>query len=452
MPGAASKRVVICGGGVAGLEALIGLHAHLQVGVDVHVVAPRRDFVYRPLAVAAPFGPGGVQRFDLAEIVPHHGASLHLDSLVRVHADRRTIELASGSALPYDALLVATGAQPADWLPGALHFGGAGEVAAYRALLARLARGEDQRVCFVSPPGVAWTLPLYELALLTASHLADSAVIGAELLLVTPEQEPLSMFGSSASRTLRGLLADRGIALRVGVEAAEFAERELRLRDGREIAADQVVTLAKLAGPAIPGLPSDDAGFIPVDAHARVEGLEDVYAAGDGTNNPVKQGGIATQQADAAVEAIVAGLGAAVRPTPVRPTLRGMLLTGIAPLYLRAGVPNGAGNGQQATIEPLWWPPSKIAARYLAPYLAGHDALARAHELADRPAPRADAKRAAASHEEARALAVAFAERDAADGDFSSALEWLEVIERLDGVLGPEFAAKRAEWHERMAA
>ena len=113
---------------------------------------------------------------------------------------------------------------------------------------------------------------------------------------------------------------------------------------------------------------------------------------------------------------------------------------------------NGKVSEERATVDPLWWPPSKIAARYLAPYLAGHNALSRAQELSDRPAVSRDATRAASSHDEARALAVAFAERDAADGDFKSALEWLEVIERLDGALAPDFAAKRAEWDERMEA
>jgi sulfide:quinone oxidoreductase len=434
------------------VEGLLALHAHMQVGVEVHLVSPTQDFVYRPLTVAAPFDLGEVHRFDLEEIASHHGAHLHIDRLAHVDSTGRRVGLASGAELAYDALLVAVGAQPAGWLDGALHFAGADDIAEYRALLARLERGEVQRVCFAIPTGTAWTLPLYELALLTTSHLADGGIIGTELSLVTPEDDPLSMFGGAASRAVRGLLADRGISLRVGAEASEVAGGELRLRDGGSISADQVVTLARLEGPRVPGLPSDAEGFIRVDAHSRVAGLEDVYAAGDGTNHPIKQGGLATQQADAAAEGIVAGLGAALTPTPVRPTLRGMLLTGIAPLYLRSGAASGAGASQQATIDPLWWPPSKIAARYLAPYLASRNAYAGSEELADRPASRQDSARLAASHEEARSLAVTFAERDAADDDFKSALEWLEVIERLDGVLPAPFAAKRTEWRQRTAA
>lgn len=446
----ASKRVVICGGGVAGVEALLALHAHVQVGVAVDLIAPEPDFVYRPLAVGAPFGMGDAERFDLAEIAAHHSARLHLDRLTCVEPERRRVALASGLQLAYDFLLVAVGARPSAWLKGALHFGGAGEVSAYRVLLERLERGEDQSVCFVAPARVAWTLPLYELALLTASHLAERGVIGTELVLLTHEEEPLAMFGSSAARTLRGVLSDRGIVLRAGQSAHEFERGQLLLCGGDSIQTDAVVTLPELSGPAIPGLPSDAEGFVRVDSQSRVEELEDVYAAGDGTDYPIKQGGIAAQQADVAVTALVAALGLPVAPTALRPTLRGMLLTGITPIYLRSRLANGAAQGQQASIDPLWWPASKIAARYLTPYLATRNADARERELSDRPASQMRAARATASHEEARALAVVFAERDAADEDYESALGWIEVLERLDGALAPELAAKREQWHERL--
>jgi sulfide:quinone oxidoreductase len=452
MAGARAKRVVICGGGVAAIEALLALRAHMQVGVEIHLVAPQREFVYQPLAVAAPFDLADIHRYDLAEIAARENVQLHLDSLELVDGESRRIVLAGGTDLAYDALLVAVGARPVEWLAGALHFAGADSVEPFRDLLHTLERGEVQRLCFANPSGIAWTLPLYELALLTASHLADVGVIGVELTLVTPETEPLALFGPSAGRALRDLLADRGIALRAGVQAEEISRGELRLTPGGSVEAERVVTLAQLQGPAVPGLPSDADGFIEVDAHGAVRGLADVYAAGDGTTFPVKQGGIATQQADAAAEAIAAGMGAPLEPSAARPTLRGMLLTGIAPVYLRTVLAPGASERAVAIADPLWWPPSKIAGRYLAPYLAGHNVLARSEEIADRAPSDQDPTRLEESHEEARALALAFADRDAADQDFSSALEWLEVIERLDGVLPPGYVEKKAEWGEHTRA
>ena len=136
------------------------------------------------------------------------------------------------------------------------------------------------------------------------------------------------------------------------------------------------MSLPSLAGPQLEGLPADPDGFIPVDLHGLVQGEEDVYAAGDATNSPIKQGGVASQQADAAAEAIAARAGAAVDPQPFRPVLRGLLLTGSTPRYMSAEVSGGRGEDWRVQDHALWWPPSKIAGKRLAPYLAlRHDEL-----------------------------------------------------------------------------
>jgi sulfide:quinone oxidoreductase len=92
-----------------------------------------------------------------------------------------------------------------------------------------------------------------------------------------------------------------------------------------------------------------------------------VLAAGDVTDFPLKQGGLATQQADAAAEAILAELGALDDPAPFRPVLRGVLFTDREPVELR-------GPTASADAAALWWPPGKIAGRRLWPYLIDHAA------------------------------------------------------------------------------
>jgi hypothetical protein len=168
-------------------------------------------------------------------------------------------------------------------------FRGPADVEAFSALLAQVEAGLLRRVVFAVPGGVAWPLPLYELALQTAS-----AVPGVELTFVTHEDDP----------------------------------------------------------------------------HGRVRGLDDVFAAGDAVAFAVKQGGIAAQQADAAAETIAAAAGAPVEPQPFRPVLRGLLVTGEAPTFVRAELAGGTGDTSVAAAETLWWPPGKIAGRYLAPFLA----------------------------------------------------------------------------------
>ena len=58
-------RVLIAGGGVAGLEGLLALRHLVGVRARIEVLAPEREFTYRQLAVAEPFSAGEVARFDL---------------------------------------------------------------------------------------------------------------------------------------------------------------------------------------------------------------------------------------------------------------------------------------------------------------------------------------------------------------------------------------------------
>jgi sulfide:quinone oxidoreductase len=136
------------------------------------------------------------------------------------------------------------------------------------------------------------------------------------------------------------------------------------------IEAGVALALPVIHGPSVAGLPADEHGFTPVDEYGRVRGVPDVYAAGDGTDSPVKQGGLATQQADAVAEQLAARLGAAVKPAPFVPVLRGQLITGGESLNMRQPLSGGEGEGR-ASLDYLWWPPQKVAGRFLSAYLAG---------------------------------------------------------------------------------
>ena len=151
-----------------------------------------------------------------------------------------------------------------------------------------------------------------------------------------PEPEPLGLFGPAAGAALREMLDARHISLWTGSRPVVARDGLLVVEPGPPLRADAVISVPALSGPALAGLPADSRGFIPVDAHGRVAGTPGVYAAGDATTFPVKQGGLATQQADAVAEAVAAELGLGAQPEPFRPVLRGLLLTGGAPLYLRA--------------------------------------------------------------------------------------------------------------------
>jgi len=136
---------------------------------------------------------------------------------------------------------------------------------------------------------------------------------------------------------------------------------------------DRAIALPELEGPAVRGVPLGEHGFIPVDPYGRVLDVEDIYAAGDATDFPVKHGGIAARQADAVAQSIAAAAGAPVTAERFHPVIHGMLLTDQEPVYLTARLTGGGSFSSQIAETPTWSPASKIAARYLAPYFDGLD-------------------------------------------------------------------------------
>jgi len=362
--------VLIAGGGVAALEAALTLRELCDDRVQVELLAPEPTFWYRPVAVAEPFGLGTVRHFDLGTLAGEIGAGLSLGSLAALDVDRREARTAAGGVLRYDALLIACGAVPHPSIPGALTFRGPADTESMREVLEAAERSEVKRLAFAVPWGAAWSLPAYELALMTAAHLRGSGPHGVELAVVTPELRPLQLFGETASDAVGSLLDAAGVAFVGGSYAVEHADGYLLLLSGDALPVERVVALPGLRGQRIDGVPQTLEGFIDVDEHCCVNGVDGVFAAGDVTSFPVKQGGIAAQQAVAAAEAISVLAGAPVVPHPFRPVLRGLLLTGAEPQYLRRDL---AGDGERdwASASPIWWPPTKIVGRRLAPFLAG---------------------------------------------------------------------------------
>jgi sulfide:quinone oxidoreductase len=370
MAGGDRPRVVIAGGGVAAIEALLALRDLAGDGVEISIVAPEREFVYRPLAVAGPFDLGQPPRFDLGGIVRDFDATHHQEAVVAVTPEERLATTRNSDAISYDALIIATGADPEEAVPGSLTYRGEADRDALRTIIAEFEHeGVGRTIAFAVPSGTTWTLPLYELALITAARFRATGN-ATRVKLVTPETAPLEIFGRRASEALAELLASRGVEVFTSTHPVKFAHGSLAVVPEGRVPAGRVIALPRLRGRAPVGVPVDAQGFIPVDSHGLVEGFTDVYAAGDVTAGSIKQGGIATQQADAVAAAVAARFGAAVDPEPFRPVLRGVLLTGDGARVMRSEVSGGRGEPSEGTAEMLWWPDGKIVGRFLSLYLA----------------------------------------------------------------------------------
>lgn len=375
-------RVVIVGGGVAALEAALALRELAGERVAVEIYSPRREFVYRPYSVGEPFGAAAVKKYDLAALAMRCGAGFHQDSIVAVDAESRLATTHDGASVTYDYLLVAVGAQRFWPVPGATTFWGIADIGDLDRVLGRLRAGEVRRVAFTAPGVETWALPLYELALLAEAEVRRSGLEDVELTIVTPEDAPLRVFGREASEAVANLLGERDIEVVTKTHPVRFEDGRLQTVPDRSLAFDEVISLPRLEGSPLRGVLHDPEGFVRVDDHCRVLKRERIYAAGDITSFPVKQGGIAAQQADIAAEAIAADLGVPIEPQSFDPILRGVLWTGVEPLYLQGWIGGGHGESSSLSKSPPWTEgDAKIVARHLTGFLAEIDAD---HEVAVR--------------------------------------------------------------------
>ena len=435
-------KVVIAGGGIAAAEAMLALHELGHRRIELEVIAPNETVHIPALGVAEPFGLAARAELALSDLCRDVEASHRLDSVRAVDAGARTVRTERGHEVPFDALLLAVGtnAQPA--LPGAITYRGPRDNGLIRELLDDVERGDATRVIFAVTTSIRWPLPVYELALLTATEL-DRRWVDTQLSLVTEESLPLSLFGTRASQGVRELLEELDVELITGARVASAGGAGLTLQDGRVLTADHVVASPHLTVEPIEGIPQGPEGFIGTDSAMRVEGTPRVYAAGDATWFPIKQGGVATQQADVAASAIASLAIPEIEIESFRPTLRGVLFTGGPPRFLRTAVGRRA-EASTESVTPLWWPPAKVAGKRLAPYLAHRGLGVTLEDL--QPLQTEHPEEAEPEQREALELALSAAEADANSRDYPAAVRWLDIAEELNLALPEQYAEKRREW------
>ena len=201
--------------------------------------------------------------------------------------------------------------------------------------------------------------------------------------MVTSEDAPLGVFGPGASQTISEALANAAIGLHTGAIVRGWSDGALQIVPNASVAADIVIALPTITGPQVRGLPRTPTGFVDADSDGRVRGEQRVFVAGDAGPFPVKQAGLACQQADRVAAAICGDLGISAPTLPAWPVLRGLLWSGDGDHFLRRDLAGGRDEslGTVSVTNALWWPPGKVAGRFLTPFLHEIEAL----ELVDVP-------------------------------------------------------------------
>ncbi|HLF68976.1 MAG TPA: FAD/NAD(P)-binding oxidoreductase [Gaiellaceae bacterium] len=304
-----AHRIVILGGGTGGTMIANRLRRVYDESEAQIAVVDRDDrHVYQPGLLFVPFGLAHVE--DIVR--PRHrqlrkGVEFHETEVERVVVEETAVELANGTTLPYDVLIVATGVvlQPEEtegmtgpgWRENVFTFY---DVPGAEELARALDGFEGGRVVvnLVDMPIKCPVAPL-EFAFLVDAYFTDRGTRGdVELTYVTPLDGAFTK--PVASERLAGLLAEKDVEL-----VTEFAVGEVdgpggRLVswDEREVPFDLLVTVPLHGGaPYVArseGL-GDELGFVPTDPHTlQSVARPNVFALGDAANLPISKAGSVT--------------------------------------------------------------------------------------------------------------------------------------------------------------
>jgi sulfide:quinone oxidoreductase len=344
-------RVLIGGGGVAGLETLMALHTLAGTRVELTVVAPEDEFVYRPLAVKAPYAVGRTRRVPLDRAAHDADATFFSSTIQSVDPVAKVASASDGRRFEYDALVLAVGAEAEPKVAHALTWDDRSAADTLGGLMQDFEQGYSRRLAVVVPSGAVWPLRAYELALIITRDANDMGV-DVQTTIITPQPSPLAILGPRPLELVSKELEQMGVSVRsaadVDVEQQNSVVVVLR-PSGERLEVDRVLALPVLHGRRVAGVPADANGFMEVDGHCRVHDLEHVWAVGDGTAFALKSGGFAAEQADVAAEDIAAVAGVAIEPHSLDPARRQQLAGLPAGRFLTAWL--GCGEDEQLSTH-----------------------------------------------------------------------------------------------------
>ena len=140
------------GGGVAALEAMIGLRRMAEERVAIELVAPTPEWSYRPMAVAEPFGLGEATIYDLVALPATTALRCSLPESNQSGRQAHQVRYMDGRTLDYDLLLIAIGAELTTSLPGSVTVNGPGYTGRLQARLDALEHGRSNTLPSVPPP------------------------------------------------------------------------------------------------------------------------------------------------------------------------------------------------------------------------------------------------------------------------------------------------------------
>jgi sulfide:quinone oxidoreductase len=381
---------------------LLSTHEALGASVDLWLVAPDREFRYRPMHSDSLFRPTRERGIKVADLVAETGASWVRDRAEVVRESERCLITRDGDTVEFDYLLLAPGERSKRPLAQGYLWERGGDPTFLDEIIRQVAAGMVASVAVAIPRGARWPVPAYELALVLAWSAAGA---DAGITLITAEDRPLGSLGSAASHAVAEELKRAGVELITGVELVDAPEHAgppmtvadlivvpertedeataligeptdpARVKIGAGVAREfqRLISLPVMVGPHIVGVARDHAGFVAVDESLKVCSSDVVWAAGGCIAGALEHSALSARQADAAVAAIAAACGHAdaadSRIGSDAVEITGILLTGQRDQWLAE---NPIGTPEPST-RCMWWPPGRAVGKTLARRIAAWD-------------------------------------------------------------------------------
>lgn len=383
-------KIVVAGGGFGGLEAAYLLRMRLHDHADIFLVSDSDRFLFKPNTIYIPFGADPETFYvPLADALEKRHITFFHEKVETVDPDRKHLALRDGTNLPYDYLVLATGAsmRPSE-IPGLADHAATiwtpQEMLDLRKKLSALKdeaeKGQRQKVLFLVPPNNKCSGPLYEMVFMLETWLRREGIRDkVDITYSTFEQTFIQAFGPRLHKVVTEEFEERGVVGRLEHVAKEVTPDEVHYESGASLPYDVLIAFPPyIAAMTYESLPHDDRGFLATELETRqVVGHPDVYAPGDGGDFPVKQAFLAFLQADAVANHIGSRIDSKSFATPFDPVSMCVMemfdKATFAQVPLRlTGVPEkpvevrpGAEDDYKVGVSPMWRLGKKLLGVYL---------------------------------------------------------------------------------------
>lgn len=309
-------KILILGGGFAGLVTAERLAASLDATHQITLVAPNEKFTFYPALVQLAFGkcePEDIT-FDLSERLNELGVHYVRGEAIRIHSGRRKVEVAGNDLdgeIGYDYLVIALGRRLAtEKVPGffehAQHLLGVKAALRFGELVRNFREG---KIIVGLCPDARLPVPVCETAFALAKKFETKMRDGSvRVSVIFPESLESAFGGANLHKELEAAFARHNISVLYDVPISEISFNEVISTEKHRIKCDLLMLVPPFQGnAALSGLGiTDEHHFVTVDDRMRVDGLVNAYAVGDiaALSGP-KLAHMAVRQADVAAANIV---------------------------------------------------------------------------------------------------------------------------------------------------